>query len=150
MFETVDGTEIHIPTIFGDDGVRAWRYVSYPLHLPWFYISYLTTSAEGDSPRQMLCLAHVDDLLSASQSEGARITEVNIVVPWHMSGQGRWTMEPLFEIWMGKEPETNDQDGYVFVTASGARYLHSGLSDHETELLDLKRIFQMPASETLG
>ncbi len=150
MFETVDGTEIDTTAFLVDDGVRAWRYVSYPLHFPWFYISYLTTSAEGDSPRQMLCISLVEDLLCASQSEGARITEANIVVPWHMSGQGRWTMEPLVEIWMGKEPEAHNQAGYVFVTASGARYLHSGLSDRESELLDLKRIFQMPAPEALG
>lgn len=143
MFETVDGTEIDTTAFLADDGVRAWRYVSYPLHFPWFYISYLTTSAEGDSPRQMLCLSLVDDLLCASQSEGARITEANIVVPWHMSGQGRWTMEPLVEIWMGKEPEAHNQAGYVFVTASGARYLHSGLSDAESQLLDLELIFHM-------
>lgn len=150
MFETVDGTEIHIPAIFADDGMRAWRYVSYPLSLPWFYISYLTTSPEGDSQSQMLCLTNVDDLLSASQSKGAQITEANLVVPWHMNGQDRWTMEPLVEVWVGKEPEAHNQAGYIFVTASGARYLHSGLSDRESELLDLKRIFQMPASETPG
>lgn len=52
-------------------------------------------------------------------------------------------MEPLVEIWMGKEPEAHNQAGYVFVTASGARYLHSGLSDAESQLLDLRLIFHM-------
>jgi hypothetical protein len=149
MFETVDEAEIPISPIFGDDGTHAWSYVGYPFSLPWFYVSYLTKIEDG-SLRRMLCLSRVDDLLLLSQGDEYAVAEVNIVVPGNMSGRGRWTMEPLAEIWSGTEPEAKKQTGYVFVTASGARYLHSGLSDRETELLGLKRIFQMPTSDSPG
>lgn len=145
MFETVDEAEIPISPIFGDDGTRAWSYVGFPLALPWFYVNYLTR-IDGGSLRRMLCLTRVDDLLQLSQGEEYTVAEVNIVVPSNMSGRGRWTMEPLAEIWSGTEPEAKKQTGYVFVTASGVRYLHSGLSDRESELLGLERIFQAPTS----
>jgi len=147
MFETVDEAEIPISPIFGDEGTHAWFYVSYPLHLPWFYVTY-STEIEDGSLRRMLCLTRVDDLLQLSQYEGYSVTEVNIVVPGYMNGQGKWTMEPLAEVWSGTEPEAEKQTGYVFVTATGARYLHSALAVRESQLLGIERIFQTPTSDS--
>lgn len=150
MFETVDAAELAVPPVFSDEGRRAWFYVAYSLHLPWFYITYYARNTGHGSARQMLCLTRVEDLLQLSQSDEYAVTEVNIVSPAHMNGVGRWAMEPMTEIWRGAEREAKNQVGFVFVTASGARYLHSVLSNRESELLDLKLIFQAPAADSPG
>ena len=149
MFETVDEAEIMIPPIFGDEGTRAWSYVGFPFSLPWFFVNYLT-KIDGGSLKRMLCLTRVDDLLLLSQGGDYAVAEVNIVIPGNLSGRDRWTMEPLAEIWSGTEPEAKAQTGYVFVTASGARYLHSALANRDSELLGLKRIFQTPRPDSHG
>lgn len=144
MFETIDGSEIEIPPIFGDEGTRLWPFVTLRLHMPWLYVTYGIKDDEDAERRQMACLSKIDDLLQMAATDFVTIRDVNIVLPGHMTGKQGWTMEPLVEIWEGIEPDTDGQAAHVFVTTSGGRYLQSGICDDESKLEDKQRIFQNP------
>lgn len=150
MFETIDGTEIDIQEAFSDPGHRYWPFVKQSLHMPWFYVAYRNKLKDGGELSEMVCLTRVEDVVAATDPDNVEFAEVNIMLPGHMTGKGRWTMEPLDEIWSGieKEPETQGQIAYVYVTASGGRYLQSGLCTHETQLQDMRRIFRHPSPAT--
>lgn len=144
MFETEDRAEIEIPPIFGEPGTRLWPFVTLRLHMPWLYVMWGIKDDEGIERRQMACLSKISDLVQIAAADYVTIRDVNIVLPGHMTGKQGWTMEPLAEIWKGIEPDTDGQAAHVFVTASGGRYLQSGICDDEFKLEDKQRIFQSP------
>jgi len=141
MFETIDGTEIDLP-LLADDRSRHWSFVRQHLFMPWFYMTYRYEAEEDFKLSEMLCLTQIRDLLEATRSEQLEVIEVNVMLPGHMTGKGRWTMEPLAEIWVGEEPEAAGQEAYVYVTASGARYLGTSLCDHPDELKNLELLYK--------
>jgi hypothetical protein len=144
MFETVDAAEIEFPPIFGERGTRLWPFVTLRLHMPWLYVMYGVEDDEGMEFMQMACLLQIVDLVQMAAADDLTIRDVNIVLPGHMTGKPGWTMEPLAEIWEGIEPDAHGQAAHVFVTASGGRYLKSGVCDDESKLEDKQLIFQNP------
>ncbi len=145
MFETLDHAEIPIPPPLRVQGERVWAYVEFPLHVPWFHVVYRLPLDDDGYLKRSLFLGSVDQVLQLG-SESLRIDEIQVVLPQHMTGAGRWTMEPLAEIWEGVEQPKTGQKARVYVLANGTRYLHSGLCDSESELRDRKLIFRSPIS----
>lgn len=144
MFETIVGSEIELPPIFGGDETRLWPFVNLRLHIPWFYVTLAIDDNEGIEHRHMACLTRANDLIATADTEYLRIVEANVVLPGYMTGKSSWTMTPLAEIWAGIEPETQEQVAYVFVTADGDRYLSSGVCDDESALEGVTKVFQNP------
>lgn len=144
MFETTDYAEIPIHEVFREEGARAWAYVSHPLHVPWFHLVYRYPIDEGGTLSRPIFLTQIFQLLEFEQRSGIKVEEVQIVLPQHMTGAGRWTMEPLAEIWEGVEPNTQGQRAHVFVLANGKRYLRAGVTANESDLLDQELVFRSP------
>lgn len=141
MFETVENAEIPIPPIFGCKGQRMWSYVELRLHMPWFYVVYRFNTEDGMTMHHMFLLSRVEQLQQAVQERGIEIEEVHIVLPRHMNGKDKWTMEPLAEVWEGTEPEAEGQAAYVYVIADRTRYVDSALNTKEADLLNKELIY---------
>lgn len=147
MFETVESAEISIPPIFGNEGARFWAYVRLRLHMPWFYATYEFEFEDGKTLRHMLFLSKVEHLQQMVQDQDIEISEVHIVLPGHMSGKRKWTMELLAEVWEGIEPETEGRPAYVYVTGDRSRYVDSALSTKEADLLNKELIYALPKAD---
>lgn len=142
MFETADHAEIPVPDPFRAQGERVWAYVEIALHVPWFCLVYRVPDDEGGGHlRRSIFLSEVRQLVEF-QARGPKIYEVQVVLPSHLTGARRWTMQPLAEVWEGVEPKAKGQKSYVYVLANGKRYLNSGLTENETDLIDRKRIYK--------
>lgn len=141
MFETVDHAEISLPDPFRIQGERAWSYVVFPLHVPWFHLVYRYPIEGGGSLRRPVFLSRAEQLLEFNNDRVA-LDEAQIVLPGRFTGSDRWTMEPLAEVWEGAEPTAPGQRAYIYVLANGTRYLDSGLSRCETELRDRRLLFK--------
>ncbi len=142
MFKTVDTAEIPVPKIFGNDHERMWSYVTFKLHIPWFYVVCTIQVGEEGTLTYMFCLTHVEHLLQLAGAEEFKIEEVNLIIPKWMSGKGHWTMELLNEIWEATEPDAKSQPAYIFVTVDKTRYVDSALSTSETDLCDSRLVYR--------
>lgn len=71
------------------------------LHMLWFYVVYRFNTEDGMTMHHMFLLSRVEQLQQAVQERGIEIEEVHIVLPRHMNGKDKWTMEPLAEVWEG-------------------------------------------------
>ncbi|MBI3898657.1 MAG: hypothetical protein HY308_10225 [Gammaproteobacteria bacterium] len=147
MFETTDYAEIDLPAAFREDGSRAWSYVFRRLHVPWFHLIYQFQAEDNVRLKQPAFLSEVYQLCEFQAAEGVKVEEVQVVLPSHMTGANRWTMEPLVEIWEGIEPHAQGQKAYVYVLGNGNRLMVSGLDTKETELLDRCLVFRSPTKK---
>lgn len=145
MFETNDDAELYIPPGISGPGVRAWQYVKLRLHVPWLVIVYEFEIEKKARMRETVFLPDADDLVQFSRIPDIKIVEVSVMAPAHMNEKGRWMLEPLIEVWRGKEPEQPHQPVHVFVTGLGNRYMPFSRAE-ETELLDKELIFSMPGA----
>lgn len=145
MFETYDQAEIPIPEPLRIPGERAWPYVELSLHVPWFYLVYRLPIEDDRYLKRSIFLSDVPYLIGFI-AEGAVVDEVQIVLPERMTGAGRWTMEPLAEIWEGVELAKTGQKARVYVLADRTRYLDSGWCKNESDLRDRQLIFKSPVS----
>lgn len=142
MFETVTAAEIIIPDELKDHGEQAWWYVRNRLHMRWFHATCAFSYGNDQKDVHMLFLTQIDHLLEVKNEETITILEVDLVSPRHMNNGERWNMEPLSEILVGYEPDTEyQQDAHIFVLSDGTRYVDSGLSTKEDDLLNKKTIF---------
>lgn len=144
MFETHDSAEEYIPSEFTINGLRAWNCVHSRLHVPWLHAVYVIKASEGYVPGQIAFLTYVDQLLQLDQQSNTKILEVNLVSPDHVNNKGAWKMDPLKEIWVGYEPDTeHQQETEIFVLKDGNRYTYSPLSTDEENILEKKLVFKI-------
>lgn len=143
MFETADEAEIPIPDALRAHGVRAWSYILFRLHVPWFHVVY-EIPPEHEHGGSLRCPVFLNELHQLAQmvTDGVKLVEVQVVLPGHLTGQDRWTMEPVVEIWEGIAPGPSDFKTYVYVLPNGKRYLSSGLDENEADLFDLQLVFK--------
>ena len=141
MFETADEAEIPIPDAFRADGERAWSYVLFRLHVPWFHVVYELPLEHGGSLRCPIFFTDVYQLIRLT-TDDVKLAEVQVVLPGHLTGQDRWAMEPVVEIWEGIAPGPSELKTYVYVLANGKRYLSSGPDENEADLLDRQLVFK--------
>lgn len=145
MFETSAHAEIPIHEAFQSHGEQAWAYVYRRLHLPWFYLRYLPPSEEGDGGTRLWQLLFVDEIGHLQELQAnpvIEIDEVQAVLPDHLTGKGKWIMEPLEEIWVGTEPKAPQQNATVYVLCNGERYIDTGFDSSETDLVNRQLVFK--------
>lgn len=141
MFETVDNAEVSIPAELKDFDERAWWYVTYRLHMRWFHVTCEFNYKDGQATH-MLFLTQLEHLLDIEKEKSIKILQIDLVTPGHMNDGERWQMEPLSEIWIGYEPDTEHrQEAQIYVVADGSHYIDSALETNEEELLDKRKIF---------
>jgi hypothetical protein len=133
-----DDEDCFISAICGD-GQHAWPYVTLRLPHSWFVVVY-QDQEDGIKYRQTVLLDTFIQLLKINEIK--TITEVHLVSPKYMNGQGRWMMSPLIEILEGIEPKTDGQKAHVYVVKNGKRYVESFMETLEENMLHIKTIFK--------
>lgn len=134
------------PALLGGEDSSYWGYVKLHLHTPWFYCVYQTEDEDGGEFRHMILLSHHAQLQDMSHMDGIEIVEVQVVLPAHITNQGRWIMSPLASIWEGEMPG-EDYTECVYVTLSGHRFSFNGKVTNENQLADKRILFQSPVGQ---
>lgn len=144
MFITNEAGKMHIPSaLLGGEDFSYWGYVKQHLHFPWFYCVY-TEGYEGDGKsRHMALLSHPAQLQQMSQMEGIEVVEVQVVMPSHMTNEGRWIMNPLASIWEGELPGDGSTE-VVYITSDGRRFCINENIKNEDQLFDKRALYQPP------
>ncbi len=73
--------------------------------------------------------------------QGPSVSSVRLVSPGWVNGTADWKMEPLLEVWRGREPGEG-QHAYVFVMGDGRRYSLSECNTPEEQITRLKRVYK--------
>jgi hypothetical protein len=141
MFSTHSDSENSSKSQLYSKGHHAWPHVELELPIPWFVVNF-TVFNDGIQHEKTILLSTIMNLLEFNKI--TTITEVNLVCPWYMNHQGRWTMDPLIEILQGNEPEPEAKAlrARVYVVKNGERYVESFMGTIEENILDLKTIFK--------
>ena len=120
MFETHDNAERR--SFFSSPGEHHWEYVGLTLQIPWFHVTYTTTSEEEHQFTQSLMLADVLQLVDLYKRAEVDIDFVDIVSPGYINGTERWKMEPLSKVWLKPDEKYSDQFEHVFELINGVQY----------------------------
>ena len=105
------------------EGQNVWNYISLTLSKPWFLVSYIAHSHEGDIGETLLlsCPSQVVDVLKKSTQE-IEVRQVQLVSPKHLNNSLQWQMDPLLEVWRG----TGENAGaYTYVLEDGRQYINT-------------------------
>ena len=143
MFHTFDHAEIQFPPEVSQKGLKNWWFVEYNLFLPWYHVTYETHFEGEDTPwRLVRCFMDLEHFKEFAKSKDVKIIEPCIVTPEHMNGSNQWLMEPIKEIWIGNNPEFEDDYIHTFVLRNGKKYHDSYEDIPEEKLLNNKLIIK--------
>lgn len=141
MFITDEAAKIPtLSALFGCPELSYWSHVEHHLHLPWFHCSYIGEDEDGEKFTHMIFLSRPEQLQQMALTEGLEITELQIVLPGHMSKQGQWVMRPLAEIWAGEVPGEGCTE-LVYVTSAGERFCFNEEISDENQLADKRLLY---------
>ena len=119
MLITDEAAKIPIPSaLFAGQESSYWGYVKLHIHVPWFHCSYTVEYEDGGKFTEMIFLSQPEQLQQMVLTEGLEITDLQIVLPRHLSKQGLWVMRPLAAIWAGEVPGDSYTE-LVYVTSTG-------------------------------
>ena len=142
MFSTYESAALQVLPIFDYGDERWWAYVHVPLFSVYFHVVVEFDGEEDDRLSKTVLYDQVSQVLRTHEESDIDITEVQVVLPFHMTEQERWSMEPLAEILVGLEPGLeHEQRAIVYVLENGRRLVDSALSTLEEELLNLTSVF---------
>ena len=143
MFITDEAAKMPMPSaLFGGEDSTYWSYVKQHIHAPWFYCVYAVEYEDGMKFRHMILLNEPVQLEQLSQVREIEVVEVQVVLPGHVTGQGRWIMTPLASIWEGDAPDGSWER--VFVTQAGERFCFNKKITDENQLGDKRLLFESP------
>lgn len=143
MFNTHESSRIDL---FGliEKEYGLWQMVERDIHAPWYHVS-VSGFIGGEKASKVLMPGDESmfEKVLALQNEEIQVTDVEVVTPAWVNGQGRWMMERLFKLETGF-----DKDGgliHIISVESGAVYSgqHRG-SCVAADLLDARVIYCRP------
>lgn len=139
MFETNEAARL--PSFFANDGEYLWSHIGIHLQHAWLQVSYRITVENDQDISETILLSHVDQLIEMQNRDNIKIAFVDLVSPGYVNGSDRWKMEPLREIWLCASDKWPNQQEYVFLLESGARYKGLGAASSENEFHEDRLIF---------
>lgn len=144
MFTTFESAAIAIPPIFDYEDERWWAYVHVPLFTPYFHMVIEYPDEDGESSwAKTLLYQDAEQVVRTADASDVTVLDIQIVLPNHEDGKGRWRMEPLAEALIGLEPDLeHKQAAYVYVLEDGTRIVESAISTPEKDLLNLQTRFK--------
>ncbi len=142
MFQTTDDAEVCFPSALVEPGEKSWWFIKQRLHIHWFYVVYIAKTDEGNSTHMMFFTV-LEQLLMFTSIEEITVTNVYLVSPDYMNKTQQWKMEPLQEIWLGDEPETEDQEAHIFRLTDGKYYVSSMLDTARECLLNHRMVLKV-------
>jgi hypothetical protein len=144
MFTTFESAELKIPPIFEYPDQRWWGYVGLYRSSGYFHMVIEYDDERGDRVTRTLWYAGVDQVLGTAEASELQIVELQLMMPPSMLGRKIWSMEPLCEILLGFEPDTDRTDQVaVYVLAGGQRIVASLRCTSEDDLVELESMLRI-------
>lgn len=138
MFTTFESAEVPIPPIFEFPDQRWWGYVGLYRWSAYFHTVIEYDDERGERATRVIIYAGVDQVIGTAESSEVNLVELQMILTPGLTGKNFWSMEPLSEVYMGFEPDTEvRQHAVVYVLANGARLVDSARGTPEKELVDL-------------
>jgi hypothetical protein len=120
-------------------GEHVWTYVNLTHETAWFCASYVLRNSDTCPWTETMLLSSAEQVAEACCSfrELIKVTRLMLVSPGRMNETDDWLMEPLREIWCGRDPKHGDKV-YVYALADGRRYVDSISAVDCSELQDFE------------
>lgn len=131
--------------LFGD-GDRYWRVATHQ-NLPWLHVKIVCDDEDGFGERNDFVMVDdpftFEDCFVRRLGQGMRVEEIQVVTPAWINKQGRWAMEPIRSLEIGRHAEGHA--AYVYHLPGGRSYSW-GLEEHEVieALPDHRVVFEAP------
>jgi hypothetical protein len=141
VFRTSDHARHPVLSALAGPGGHVWRYANLTHEKVWFYASYEVQKTETSAWPETILLSSVDQVKELYNGFQGVIDDVKLMLvsPGSVNRTAAWKMDPLSEIWCGRDPESQD-NVFVYGLVDGRRYIDSHRVVDCSELLDLERI----------
>ncbi len=122
-------------------GEHVWTYVNLTHESVWFCASYIVRKSDACAWPETVLLSSAEQVTDVCRNfrELIEVTRLMLVSPSRMNKSDDWLMEPLREIWCGRDPGHGDKV-FVYTLADGRQYVDSIRPVECSELLDLECI----------
>lgn len=126
MFRTSDHSRHPVLSALAGPGGHVWSYVNLTHEKAWFFASYLVRKSDTSTWPETILLSSVDQVseLCRGFSDTIENTRLMLVSPVRVNQTDTWLMEPLKEVWCGRDPMYDD-DVFVYKLVDGRQYLDS-------------------------
>lgn len=120
-------------------GENVWTYVNLTHQTVWFYASYVVRKPDTCAWSETMLLSSVEQVTEVCRNfrELIEVTRMMLVTPGRMNKTDDWQMEPLKEIWCGRDPKHGDKV-FVYILVDGRHYVDSICAVEYSELQDLE------------
>jgi hypothetical protein len=137
---------------FAGKGEHVWTYVNLTHETVWFCASYVIRKPDTCAWPETMLLSSVEQVTEVCRNfrELIEVTRLMLVSPGRMNKTDDWLMEPLKEIWCGRDHRHGDKV-FVYTLVDGRHYIDSIRAVEYSELLDLECLVGiMENEETAG
>ena len=120
MFESTSNARDPMMSAIAGKDQHVWSCLSLTVNRPWFFVTYLLHTPEGDFEETALLGSHAQfvDLLSKNGKE-ITLIQLMLVSPRHLNKSDDWRMEPLAEIWCVTQGKHSSR---IYKLADGRQY----------------------------
>jgi hypothetical protein len=143
MFRTTSADRHPIKSAIAGHGCDVWTRATLTLDIPWYCLSYSSTSEAtiGLSGTELLSKPdQIAEFLSDTDAN-IRIDQLLLVSPPRLNGTQQWLMEPLAEVWQGRLGNSFFNVP-VYVLQNGRRYVGAPNCDDWQALQELRLLVQ--------
>lgn len=139
MFRTSDHARHPVMSALAGKGEHVWTYVNLTHESVWFCASYIVRKSDTSAWPETVLLSSAEQVSEVCRNfrELIELTRLMLVSPSRMNKSDDWHMEPLREIWCGRDPVHGDKI-FVYTLADGRNYVDSIRPVECSELQDLE------------
>lgn len=129
-------------------GEHVWTYVNLTHETVWFCASFVVRKSDTCAWPETMLLSSVEQVAEVCRSfrELIEVTRLMLISPGRMNETEDWRMEPLREIWCGRDPGHGDKV-FVYTLVDGRHYVDSIRAVECSELLDLECVVSVRERE---
>lgn len=129
-------------------GEHVWTYVNLTHETVWFCASFVVRKSENCAWPETMLLSSAEQVVDVCRNfrERIEVTRLMLVSPSRMNETEDWLMEPLREIWCGRDPGHGDKV-FVYTLDDGRHYVDSLRAVECADLLDLECVVSIRESE---
>lgn len=129
-------------------GEHVWTYVNLTHETVWFCASFVVRKSDTCAWPETMLLSSVEQVaeVCCNFRELIEVTRLMLVSPGRMNKTDDWLMEPLREIWCGRDPNHGDKI-YVYTLVDGRHYVDSIRPVEYSDLQDLECVVSIRECE---
>jgi hypothetical protein len=141
VFRTSDHARHPVMSALAGKGEHVWTYVNLTPENVWFCASFIVRKSDRCAWPETMLLSSVEQVVEVCRDfkELIEASRLMLVSPSQLNKTDDWQMEPLREIWCGRDPDHGDKV-FVYTLVSGRQYIDSIRAVEYAELQDLERV----------